>query len=140
MYAGARRPSESWPEVLSENDLAAAGGLQPRRDNVRLRLHPVPFGPSLQEGTAMRHVVSLADLTKMDQPRKDGTLDDLVRRARDGKPNGSLSAIDAQIRKFEVQYEMSSEEMLARHRNGQQADTADISRWMMLLSVRKRVR
>lgn len=88
----------------------------------------------------MRHVVSLADLTKMDQPRKDGTLDDLVRRARSGKPNGSLSAIDTQIRAFETRYEMSSDEMLVRFQSGKQPDTADISRWMMLLSVRKRVR
>ena len=88
----------------------------------------------------MRHLVPLADLTKMDQPRKDGALDDLVRRARTGKPNGSLSAIDAQLTALETRYEMTSEEMLARFKSGKQDDTADISRWMMLLSVRKRVR
>lgn len=88
----------------------------------------------------MRYVVPLAMLTDMDQPRKNGALDDLVRRARSGDPNGSITAIDAQIRAFETRYEITVEEMLARFQNGKQDDTADISRWMMLISVRKRVR
>ncbi len=86
----------------------------------------------------MRHVVSLADLTKMDQPRKDGTLDALVRRAKSGNSNDSLAMLDAEILAFEVRHEMSSEVMLARFKSGQQPDTADISRWFLLLSVRER--
>jgi hypothetical protein len=75
----------------------------------------------------MRYVVPLAMLTDMDQPRKHGALDDLVRRARSGDPNGSITAIDAQIRAFETRYEITSEEMLARFQTGKQDDTADIS-------------
>lgn len=87
----------------------------------------------------MRHsVVAISDLAKMDQSTKDDALDDIVRRASTGKPNGSLSALDRQIRAFETRYEMSSDEMLSRFKRGEQADTAEISRWMMLLSVRRR--
>jgi hypothetical protein len=102
-------------------------------------LHPDGFDPTVA-AEPMRHVVPVAHLTKMEQPYKDGALDDLVRRARTGKPNGPVSALDAQVREFEARYEMSSDEMLARFCRGEQKDTADIARWMVLLSARRRVR
>ncbi len=88
----------------------------------------------------MRSLVTVAELTEMEPSRKERALDALVRRAQVGQPNGSLSAIDGQIRAFETRYEMSSDDMLARFKRREQSDTAEISRWMMLLSARARAR
>jgi hypothetical protein len=49
-----------------------------------------------------------------------------------------MKAIDDRIRELEVRYEMSSEEMRAGFKAGTVRDTADISRWLILLRVRDR--
>jgi hypothetical protein len=83
--------------------------------------------------------VRLSELSRMSDPERERTLDDLVRRAK-GKPNGQLKMLDAEIRSFEIRYEMSSVEMRAKFGRGEVADTADIARWLILLRARDRAR
>ncbi len=79
-----------------------------------------------------------ASLSKMNKAAKGRALDKLVRAAQSGKPNGGLSSVEAEIRAFETRYEMTSDEMRKRFRDGTLNDTADVARWLLLLSARDR--
>ena len=79
-----------------------------------------------------------ASLSKMSKTAKGRALDKLVHAAQRGKPNGGLSSIEAEIRAFETRYEMTSAEMRERFRAGMLNDTADIARWLLLVSARDR--
>jgi hypothetical protein len=68
---------------------------------------------------------------------RESALGALVQRAK-GKPNGQLKSLDAEIRGFEIRYEMSSDEMRAAFSRGEIRDTAEISRWLILLRARDR--
>ena len=50
--------------------------------------------------------------------------------------NGQSAVLDARIRFFEQQYEMTSDELHQRLRSGQQTETADVSKWLFLLEAR----
>ena len=52
----------------------------------------------------------------------------------------TVTDLDIEIRAFETRYEMKSETMRERFRAGLQKDTADISKWLLLLRLRERVR
>jgi hypothetical protein len=70
---------------------------------------------------------------------RERALDDLVHKAK-GKPNGQLKSLDAEIRGFEIRYEMSSDEMRAAFGRGEVRDTADVAKWLILLRARDRAR
>ena len=50
--------------------------------------------------------------------------------------NGQSAVLDARIRVFERQYEMTSDELHQRLRTGQQTETADVAKWLFLLEAR----
>lgn len=50
--------------------------------------------------------------------------------------NGQSAVLDARIRFFEQQYEMTSDELHQRLRSGQQTETADVAKWLFLLEAR----
>lgn len=81
--------------------------------------------------------LKLSELAKMPKPQRDAALADLVRAAKAPR-NGQGKVLSERIRAFEVQYEMTSEEMLERLAAGDLHDTADIARWAMLLYARDR--
>ena len=81
--------------------------------------------------------IRLSELAKMPEGARSRVLGDLVEKSK-GKPNGQMKEIDASIRELEMRYEMSSAEMRAGFKAGTVRDTADISRWLMLLRVRDR--
>jgi hypothetical protein len=83
--------------------------------------------------------MKLAELSKMTESQRNSALEDLVRAAQ-APPNGQLSALEAEIRDFEIRYEMTSDEMRAGFRAGNVRDTADIAKWLMLVQVRDRAR
>lgn len=81
--------------------------------------------------------LKLSELAKMPKPQRDAALADLVRAAKAPR-NGEAKILDERIRAFEVQYEMTSEQMLERLAAGDLHDTADIAKWTMLLYARDR--
>lgn len=54
--------------------------------------------------------------------------------------NGELTELDKRIADFERVYESSTETMIKRLQSGQQAETAEIGRWLMLVELRNRVK
>ena len=50
--------------------------------------------------------------------------------------SGQSAVLDARIRFFEQQYEMTSDELHQRLRSGQQTETADVAKWLFLLEAR----
>ena len=68
----------------------------------------------------------LSDLTAMQPAQRAEALRQLT-----STPNGI--AVDAEIRALEQKYEMTSETMRARVREG--LDTADTARWLVLLDA-----
>jgi len=81
--------------------------------------------------------IRLADLYEMTAEERDEVLGRLVREAV-APANGQLSEVDARVRTFEQQYEMSSAELLERLRQGTQVETAEIAQWLFWLEVQKR--
>ena len=53
-------------------------------------------------------------------------------------PNGGLDALNAEIRKLEIEHEMTSAELRDAIRSGKVRDTAAVSRWLVLLDARDR--
>jgi hypothetical protein len=80
--------------------------------------------------TVTIHLCSLRQMTEAD--RKDAPAK-LVRDAKAPR-NGQASGIDARIRAFEIQYEMTSDEAREKFRRGELKDTADVAQWMLHLS------
>jgi hypothetical protein len=75
-------------------------------------------------------MLSLAKFAQMTPEERTHALDELTSSA----PNGVR--LSAEIHDLEVRYEMTSRGMLERYRRGEIADTADSSRWLVLLSAR----
>jgi hypothetical protein len=75
-------------------------------------------------------LLSLAKFGAMSSEERARALDALTSTP----PNGA--GIDAEIRELEVRYEMRSLSMLDRWRRRELPDTADFSRWLVLLSAR----
>ncbi len=50
--------------------------------------------------------------------------------------NGGAAEIDQRIAEFESRYEMSSKTMREQFRTGNRRETAEIGRWLILLSIR----
>lgn len=78
--------------------------------------------------------LTLSELRGAGDEERSRKLSELVEDARSPR-NGQARDIDARLRAYEIQYGMTSEEMRAKFRAGKQEDTADIARWLMLLSI-----
>ena len=83
--------------------------------------------------------IRLSTLFALPAAERARAIDALGERAN-GKPNGQLAALDAEIGELEIRYEMTSEEMRAGFEAGKVRDTADIAGWLMLLRARDRAR
>jgi len=70
---------------------------------------------------------------------KRDALAELARAAR-RKPNGEVAELEGRIAAYELRYEMKSATMRERFAKGAMPDTADVAQWLMLLSIRDRVR
>jgi len=73
-------------------------------------------------------MLALSKFRAMSDEERARALEDLA----SSPPNGA--ALDVEIRELEVRYEMTSHVMLARR--GELPDTADYSRWLVLLAAR----
>ncbi len=87
----------------------------------------------------MRKAIRFSDYRRMNAAEKAEALRELAVSAQ-GLPNGELTLVEARIRAFEAQYEMTSDEMRARVAAGRLAETADIARWLIALDVQGRLR
>lgn len=85
----------------------------------------------------MSMTLKLSELARLPKADRDVALGKLVEAARAPR-NGQARELDQRIRAFEIRYEMTSEEMVRRLHAGQIEDTADISKWTMLLLARSR--
>ena len=79
----------------------------------------------------------LTSMSKLSAEERATAVAELGRRAAAPR-NGQAKDIEARIRAFEVRYEMTSKEMRRRFASGELRDTADTSRWLMLLRARER--
>ena len=68
----------------------------------------------------------------------ESALTSLVESAKLNR-NGQRAQLDARIREFELRYEMPFETMRERLRSGELDETAEIVRWLMILSARDNV-
>lgn len=83
----------------------------------------------------MPHRIKLSELAHMTPEEFRAEVSSLARAQETAEREGSPS-LDARIRRFEVRYEMSSEELLDRLAAGTQRETADICDWLLLLAAR----
>jgi hypothetical protein len=82
----------------------------------------------------MARRIRLADLSAMSVEDREDALRELTLAAT-GEKNGTASATAARIRRLEIQYEMSSDDMLARLADKSLKETAEIADWLFLLEV-----
>lgn len=76
--------------------------------------------------------VRTEDLRHLQAPERERRIGELVDAACAPR-NGQQKVLDASIRELESRYEMSSADMLAKFARGDVSDTADVSRWIILL-------
>ncbi len=88
----------------------------------------------------MRKAIRFSDYGRLNVAEKAEALRELAVSAQDLPDGGELTIIDARIRAFETQYEMTSDEMRARVAAGRLPETADIARWLIALDVQGRLR
>lgn len=74
---------------------------------------------------------TLAELSEQDR------LDELAELVEQAKSsNGKATAyLRNRVRKFEMRYEMTSEEMLRTLQSGEQKETAEMAEWLFLLNA-----
>lgn len=75
--------------------------------------------------------MKLQDLKTMTPEQRKAAIADLA-HASMGPANGQMGPLRARLRELEVQYEMSTKEMLAKASKGELWDSADFSRWKIL--------
>ena len=75
------------------------------------------------------------ELRGLPDQERERRLDELVERARAPR-NWQASVLTDKIRELEVRYEIDSTDMLKRLARGEMTDTADVSRWLILLRAR----
>ena len=71
-------------------------------------------------------MLALAELAAMNENERERAFE-LLRTT----PSGG--GVRARIRELEARYEMNSADMLAKWKRGELPDTADMSRWLVLL-------
>jgi hypothetical protein len=75
--------------------------------------------------------IRLADFGVMTESEQLSTLDRLL-----NGPQEEVSAVDAGIRRYELRYEMSSDEMRRKVAAGEIRETAEVADWLFLLRAR----
>jgi len=91
---------------------------------------------SLHGGGSMPYRVKLSDVAVMTPEELRAEAKALVRAQDEARERGSPS-LDARIRRYEVRYEMTSDELRRRIRSGEQRETAEICEWLLLLAARE---
>lgn len=86
----------------------------------------------------MPQTVRLADLGSLTPQEYAAAIDRLIQDGR-APTNGQALATLTRIRAFESQYEVSSSRLLEELRSGSRKETAEISEWLFLLSLYRRV-
>jgi molybdenum-dependent DNA-binding transcriptional regulator ModE len=84
----------------------------------------------------MTYGIRGSDLAKLTEPERNVMLEHLVRHARSGGSATGRAVLQAKIRALECRYEMTSSEMLKKFRAREIRETAEISKWLFLISVR----
>jgi len=87
----------------------------------------------------MRKAIRFSDFRHLNEAEKSAALRALAVDAR-GLSDGELTLLEARIRNFEAQYEMTSAEMRVRIGEGHLAETKDVASWLIALGVRRRLR
>lgn len=86
----------------------------------------------------MARTVSFAELREATPEKRKNLLDGLVEEAR--RPaNGKAREIEERIAEFERVYEMPSDEMIREVSEGNLRETDEISSWLMLVNLLKRM-
>lgn len=83
----------------------------------------------------MGYHLRLSDLAHMSKTDADKALGDLVASAN-GRRNGQSAELEARIRQFELQYELTSDEMRSKLSTGDLKETSDIASWLFYLAAR----
>jgi len=83
----------------------------------------------------MTYRVVLSDLGGMTERERKAELAALVARAKSSGDEAHRT-LDSRIRSYELHYEMSSRELLEKLAREEVKETADVSRWLFLLSAR----
>ncbi len=90
------------------------------------------LGEAVEAGVSMPYSIRSTDLGYMNEAERIFALTALVQAALQN--NGESKAItNAQIRQFELRYEMISDEMRRKLAEGQIKETAEIVEWLFLL-------
>lgn len=82
----------------------------------------------------MEHTIRPADLQAMTPQEQDRLLTAFLERAK-APTNGQLGAAETRVRAYEQQYEMRSEEMLAKLSRNEMRETKEIANWLFWLGV-----
>jgi hypothetical protein len=86
----------------------------------------------------MKHHIKLSELSSLTGKDQKRAMTELVNAAR--MKNGGIALLDARLRKFELRYEMSSEELKKKCAEGKVKETAEIAKWLFLLDTRDAVK
>ena len=78
--------------------------------------------------------IRIMDLARFTETERQVLLQGIVDEARAGAP-GTEAAIRRRIRDYEIRYEMKSAEMLRRFRAGEIRETAELTKWLFLISI-----
>lgn len=82
----------------------------------------------------MTHAIRVSDLGALNANERAGVLKRLAEEAS-AVPNGQADAALARVRAFEAQYELSSDGLVERLRDGSVRETAEIAEWLFCLKL-----
>lgn len=83
----------------------------------------------------MAYTIKTKDLARMTSAEREKVLGEIVQSARAPR-NGQATVLDAKIRGYEQQYEMTSEDLLLRLSGKEIRETSEIAEWLFWLNVR----
>ena len=130
------------PALTLQHDAPAESVVELGRSSCRMSMRWQPRQarssvPRLQgRATQMTQGMRLSDLAKLAEPEQQMVIAGLARIAKAGGSPAARAIMRSKIRVFESRYEMTSSEMLKKFRAGEIRETADISKWLFLISVR----
>lgn len=84
----------------------------------------------------MTYQLRLSDWGQMSPAEQEKQLEALT-EASSEQEGAPLAVLNARIKRYEMRYEMTSEELKQRLRSGTQAETAEIAHWLFLLDMRE---
>jgi predicted neutral ceramidase superfamily lipid hydrolase len=80
----------------------------------------------------------LSELVGLSEEERSRRLAELARAAFE-PANGELDEVRAKVSEFEARYEMTSDRMLEKLRQGELAETSDVCDWLVLLKMREQL-